>query len=129
MGVFSFSKLWSSPRSEVRPTALILESNAELREALAGALLGHGYEVTRAASVEEAQNLLEQRSFDRIYGDQALLVPDPEPSGARVPVGPRAEDLSNGMAWIKIDQVVPWSVAVQLLDILSKGAGSRRTLS
>lgn len=104
-----------------RPAALLVaESDARLREALAPAadvlkqaLMSQGYEVVVAVSSEEARHLLKQRSFDKIYGERASLL-DPVPA---LP-GPRVEDRDDGTARVQIDQIVPWSTAVELLDIL-----------
>ncbi len=40
-------------------------------------------------------------------------------STAQAPAGPRVEDQQDGKARVQIDQVVPWLVAMQLLDILA----------
>jgi hypothetical protein len=38
---------------------------------------------------------------------------------AQAPTGPRIEDRDDGTARVQIDQVLPWSIAMQLLDILA----------
>ncbi len=64
------------------------------------------------------------RAAGRIYGNGGALLG--EPGGSQEPAarGPRVEDLGNGTARVQIDEVVPWSVAVELLDLLREAAGS-----
>jgi hypothetical protein len=40
-------------------------------------------------------------------------------SGEELLSGPKVEDLEDGMVRIQIDQVMPWSVAVQILDLMA----------
>ncbi len=102
----------------VRPAALLLESNARLREALTQALADSGYDVVLAASPEEALRLVQERSFERIYSDGTLPLTQAE-SDVQALAGPRVEDRQDGTARVQIDQVVPWSAAMQLLDTLA----------
>ncbi len=114
-----------------RPAALIVESDASFREALREAsqgqdvfevlrraLASRGYDVVITFCPEEAQRLMQERSFDRIYSDGTLPLTQAH-SGAQAPAGPRVEDRDDGTARVQFDQVVPWSVAMQLLDILA----------
>ncbi len=114
-----------------RPAALIVESDALFREALREAsqgqdvfealrqvLASRGYDVVVAFCPDEARRLLQERSFDRIYSDGTLPVTQAQ-SDVQAPTGPRVEDRDDGTARVQIDQVVPWSVVMQLLDILA----------
>ncbi len=115
--------------TSTRPAALIVESDASFREALREASQGHdvfevlrralvsrGYDVVITFCPEEARRLMQERSFDKIYSDGTLLMTE---ATAQAPAGPRVEDRDDGTARVQFDQVVPWSVAMQLLDILA----------
>lgn len=108
---------WSLPVAGIRPAALLFESDPSLREALARALSNSGYDVTVAASVGEAQHLMRERSFERIYSD--MTIPMNGGVSEEASSGSRIEDLQDGSVRIQIDQVMPWSAAVHLLDVLA----------
>ena len=123
--------------SAPRPTALIVESDASLREALREAsqgqdvfealrqvLASRGYDVVVSFCPDEARRLVRERSFDRIYSDGTLPVSQEQPT-AQAPAGPRVEDRDDGTARVQIDQVLPWSVAMQLLDLLAETAADQ----
>ncbi len=121
MRSFGTVKTWTYPVSGIRPAALLLESDPSLREALARALTTSGYDITLAASVDEAQRLMRERSFDRIYSDGTL--PVSQATGQQeASAGPRVEDGGDGIARVQIDQELPWSVAIELMDVLSDHA-------
>ncbi len=118
--------------SSARPAALIVESDGSFRAALRAAsqgqdvfealkqvLAGRGYDVLVTTCPEEARRLVQERSFDKIYSDGTLPLTQAHP-GAQAPAGPRVEDRDDGTARVRIDQVVPWPVAMQLLDILAE---------
>ncbi len=120
--------------SSLRPAALAVKSDASFREALREAsqgqdvfealmqvLIARGYDVVVTACPDEAQRLVRERSFERIYSDGPLPVAEAQ-SDAQALSGPRVEDREDGTARVQIDQVVPWSVAMQLLDILADTA-------
>jgi hypothetical protein len=90
-----------------------------LQEALALALINSGYDVTLAASAEEAHRLMRERSFDRIYSSGEPLLQEQDPSPQVASTGPRVEDWGDGTARVRLDQVLPWSAAVELLDVLA----------
>jgi CheY-like chemotaxis protein len=114
-----------------RPSALIVDGDAffreaireasdgyDLIEALRNALTSRGYDVVVSSCPEEAQRLAQERRFDRIYSDGTLPLGQ-SPRVQEAPSGPRVEDLRNGMARVQIDQALPWSAAVELLDVLA----------
>jgi hypothetical protein len=43
----------------------------------------------------------------------------PSQSGEEPLSGPRVEDLGDGTVRIQIEQVLPWSVAMQILDLMA----------
>ncbi len=116
---------WAGPVAAPRPLALVWESDGNLREALAQALIRSGYDVTLAASAEEAQRLMQERSFNKVYGSLDVCAREPAPSAQEALSGPRVEDQGDGTARVQFDQVLSWSTAVELLDILADAAPSR----
>ena len=122
-------KMPKTSATSTRPAALIVESDASFREALREAsqgqdvfevlrraLASRGYDVVITFCPDEARRLMQERSFDKVYSDGTLLMTE---ATAQAPAGPRVEDRDNGTARVQFDQVVPWSVAMQLLDILA----------
>lgn len=114
-----------------RPLALIVDSDASLRAAICKASDGHdliealrrvllirGYDVLLATSLQEARRLMSQHAFERIYSDGTPLLHQ-GPSTNEALSGPQVEDLGDGTVRVQIDQVLPWSVAVHLLDLLA----------
>jgi len=114
-----------------RTSVLIVDGDASLRQAVSEASGGHdpiealrrvltsrGYDVVVSSCPEEAQRLAQERSFDRIYSDGTLPL-GTAPRVQEVFSGPKIEDLGDGKARVKFDQALSWSVAVELLDILS----------
>jgi hypothetical protein len=111
-----------------RPAALIVDSDAALREALrqvsggldpveglTQVLAARGYDVVVTSCPDEARRLMSQRFFERIYSDGTPL----RDQALSRPAGPRIEDLGDGTARVQIDQVLPWSAAVELIDALA----------
>lgn len=100
------------------PAALVWESDDSLRDALMHTLATRGYRVVVARSLAAAQQLLAQGHFDRVFGSFESLA---EHSRGAVSdgAGPSVKDLRNGTARIHLDRVVPWSTAIDLLDVLS----------
>ncbi len=114
-----------------RPSVLIVDGDASLRKAVREASDGHdpiealrrvltsrGYDVVVSSCPKEAQRLAQERSFERIYSDGTLPL-GPAPRVQEVFSGPKIEDLGEGKARVLIDQVLPWPVMVELLDMLS----------
>ncbi len=115
-----------------RPAALIVDSVAALREALrqvsggldpveglTQVLAARGYDVVVTSCPDEARRLMSQRFFERIYSDGTPLR-DQALSRPAASAGPRIEDLGDGTARVQIDQVLPWSAAVELIDTLAE---------
>ncbi len=69
------------------------------------------------------------RAAGKIDGGGRTLLGKPGTSQEPAARGPRVDDLGNGTARVQIDEVVPWSVAVKLLDLLREAAGSDDPLS
>ncbi len=61
------------------------------------------------------------RSFGKIYSEGTLPM-SPSQSDEGPPSGPKVEDLGDGTARIEIDQVLPWSVVMQILDLMAETA-------
>ena len=114
-----------------RPLALIVDGDAALREAIRKASDGHdliealrrallirGYDVVLATSLQEARRLMSRHAFERIYSDGTPLMQEGSPPDGALS-GPKVEDLGDGTVRIQIDQVLPWSVAMQLLDLMA----------
>jgi hypothetical protein len=55
------------------------------------------------------------RSSDELHSERALLMCETR-SGEERLSGPQVEDLEDGTVRLQVDQVMPWSVAVQILD-------------
>ncbi len=102
-----------------RPSVLIVDGDASLREAICKASDGHdpiealrreltsrGYDVVVSSRPEEALLLAQERSFDRIYSDGTLLLGQTPPV-QEASSGPIVEDLGDGKARVQIDQVLP----------------------
>lgn len=117
--------------SAARPMALIVDGDASLREAICQASDGHdliealrrvllirGYDVVLATSLQEARHLMSRHAFERIYSDGTPLMHEGSSAEAALS-GPKVEDLGDGTVRIQIDQVLPWPVAMQLLDLLA----------
>ncbi len=119
MPISKMPRAWGGPVAGLRPTALVFESDASLQEALALALINSGYDVTLATSAEEAHRLMRERSFDRIYSSGEPRVKQQASSQQAASTGPRVEDQGDGTARVRLDQVLPWSSAVELLDVLA----------
>jgi hypothetical protein len=115
-----------------RPLALIVDGDASLRAAIRNASDGHdlidalrrvllirGYDVVLATSLREARRLMSRHTFERIYCDGTPLMPQGSPADEALS-GPTVEDLGDSTVRIRIDQVLPWSVAMQLLDLLAE---------
>lgn len=124
-------RTWVELGAGVRPSVPIVENDASLREAVREASHSHdliealrqvlvtrGYDVVPAGSAEEGRGMISQQPFRRIYSDGTPII-DRRSARQEASAGPRVEDREDGTARIQIDQVVPWPVAMQLLDILA----------
>jgi uncharacterized lipoprotein YajG len=114
-----------------RAALIVVESDPSLREILATtddalkqALASQGYDVVVATSPEEARLLVKRYTFDKIYGDSTFLL-DRAAGQQAASSGPTIEDLGNGTVRLQIDQVLPWSVAVELMDVLSESGADK----
>jgi CheY-like chemotaxis protein len=105
------------------PAALVWESDDSLRDALMHTLANRGYRVVVARTLAAAQQLLAQGHFDRVFGSLESLA---ERSRSADGAGPCVKDLRNGTARIHLDQVVPWSTAIDLLDVVSTATATPR---
>ncbi len=98
--------------SETQPEVFVIEGNGTEREALVQALVATGFDVV-ASSAAAAQRLMRiQKKGDRSEAS-----------------GPKVEDLGDGTARFRVDQVVPWATAIELLDVLDDAAPAPKRLS
>lgn len=99
--------------SEAQPEVFVIEGNGAEREALVQALVATGFDVVVASSAAAAQRLMRlQKKGDRSETS-----------------GPRVEDLGDGTARFRVDQVVPWATVIELLDVLDDAAPAPKRLS
>ncbi len=121
------------PGDVVRPAALIVDSDASLREALREANHGHdvigalkqalvsrGYDVVVSSCPDEAKRLAQEQSFAKIFSDGTLFLDRPS-SGDKAPIF-QMQGLGDGNVRVQIDHAVPPPVALALLDVLVDNA-------
>ena len=89
-------------------------------EVLEKALLSRGYDVVVSFCPDEAKRLLQERSFEKIYGDGTLLAG--QVSAAGKPPIFQMQDLGDGNVRVQIDHAMPPPVALALLDVLVDNA-------
>jgi hypothetical protein len=127
------SKTSSTLDGMPNPKALLISSDASLREALREANHGHdvvevlrkvlisrGYDVVVSFCPEEAKRLAQEQSFEKIFSD-GTLPGDRSSSSTNAPIF-HMQGLADGSVRVQIDHVMPPPVALALLDVLVDNA-------